>query len=188
MKKNLTHLKKEELLQELLNLGEVVARVSGRNEWGARSLGNRAILGHPAHIETFYKINNLIKSRDFWMPFAPSIKSENLEIYVTNPKKMKVPYMIITLNSTSKGQQELIAAMHPYDGTLRPQEVYQDWNPDYWHLINEFEKLTGIGGVLNTSFNLHGFPIVQTPEDALDVLLRSGLKHLAIGSFLVSKK
>jgi carbamoyltransferase len=95
--------------------------------------------------------------------------------------------MIVTLSSTSKGQKELIAAMHPYDGTLRPQEVYQEWNPDYWRLIDEFEKLTGIGGVLNTSFNLHGFPIVQSPEDALDVLLRSGLKHLAIGSFLVSK-
>jgi carbamoyltransferase len=178
----------EKEVAKILSEGGIVARFKGRAEWGARSLGNRSILANPSHFGVIKEINDQIKSRDFWMPFAPSIKSENLEIYVTNPKKMKVPYMIITLNSTSKGQQELIAAMHPYDGTLRPQEVYQDWNPDYWHLINEFEKLTGIGGVLNTSFNLHGFPIVQTPEDALDVLLRSGLKHLAIGSFLVSKK
>ena len=177
----------EKEVARILSKGGIVARFKGRAEWGARSLGNRSILANPSNFDVIKEINDQIKSRDFWMPFAPSIKSERLEQYVDNPKKIKVPYMIITLNSTLKGQEELIAAMHPYDGTLRPQEVYQDWNPDYWHLISEFEKLTGIGGVLNTSFNLHGFPIVQTPEDALDVLLRSGLEHLALGSFLVSK-
>jgi carbamoyltransferase len=171
----------------LLSKGAIVARFKGRAEWGARSLGNRSILANPSHFDVIKEINDQIKSRDFWMPFAPSIKSESLDKYVLNPKAIKVPYMIITLSSTPKGQKELVAAMHPYDGTLRPQEVYQEWNSDYWRLIDEFEKLTGIGGVLNTSFNLHGYPIVQSPEDALDVLLRSGLKHLALGSFLVSK-
>jgi carbamoyltransferase len=177
----------EKEVAKILSKGGIVARFKGRAEWGARSLGNRSILANPSKFDVIKEINDQIKSRDFWMPFAPSIKSEKLDQYVINQKKIKVPYMIITLSSTSKGQTELVAAMHPYDGTLRPQEVYQEWNPDYWHLISEFEKITGIGGVLNTSFNLHGFPIVQTPEDALDVLLRSGLEHLALGSFLVSK-
>lgn len=177
----------EKKVAKLLSQGAIVARFKGRSEWGARALGNRSILANPSNFEVIKEINDQIKSRDFWMPFAPSILSERLNKYVENPKHLEVPYMIMTLDSTEKGKKELVAAMHPYDGTLRPQEVYKDWNPAYWNLISEFEKLTGIGGVLNTSFNLHGFPIVQTPEDALYVLQKSGLKYLALGSFLISK-
>ena len=177
----------EKTVAGLLAKNKIVARFKGRAEWGARALGNRSIIANPSSFNVIKEINDQIKSRDFWMPFAPSIKLERLEKYVTNPKKIKVPYMIMTLDSTDLGKKELVAAMHPYDGTLRPQAVERDWNPGYWRLIDEFEKLTGIGGVLNTSFNLHGFPIVQTPEDALYVLEHSGLKYLAIGSYLVSK-
>lgn len=177
----------EKKVARLLAKGEIVARFKGRAEWGARSLGNRSINANPSRFDVIKEINDQIKSRDFWMPFAPSIKKEQLSKYVKNPKRMNVPYMIMTLDSTDKGKKDLVAAMHPYDGTLRPQAVEKEWNPSYWHLIDEFEKLTGIGGILNTSFNLHGYPIVQTPEDAIDVLMRSGLKFLAIGSYLVSK-
>lgn len=177
----------EKDVAKLLAGGAIVARFKGRAEWGARSLGNRSILGNPSQFSIIKEINDQIKSRDFWMPFAPSIMAESLSEYVDNPKKVKVPYMIMTLNSTKKGSKDLLAAMHPYDETLRPQEVYKQWNPDYWNLISEFKKITGIGGVLNTSFNLHGYPIVETPADALDVLLRSGLRYLAIGSYLISK-
>lgn len=172
---------------KLLSEDKIVARFNSRAEWGARALGNRSILSNPSNPKLVRQINEQIKSRDFWMPFAPSILTEKLDKYVSNKKKISLPYMIMTLDSTEEGKEKLIGAMHPYDGTLRPQEVYQAWNPSYWQLLNEFEKLTGIGGVLNTSFNLHGFPIVETPEDALDVLVRSGLKYLAIGPYLISK-
>lgn len=177
----------EKKVAKLLSENNIVARFKNRAEWGARALGNRSILANPASYQLVREINEQIKSRDFWMPFAPSILSERLLKYTVNPKKVPVPYMIMTLDSTDLGKKYLVGAMHQYDQTLRPQEVYKDWNPTYWKLIHEFEKLTGIGGVLNTSFNLHGYPIVETPDDALYVLQKSGLKYLALGSFLISK-
>jgi carbamoyltransferase len=79
------------------------------------------------------------------------------------------------------------AGLHPYDRTCRPQVVDRGWNPEYWDLIDKFSRLTGVGGLLNTSLNLHGLPLAHRPDDALEVLLHSGLRHLAIGPFLVSK-
>ncbi len=177
----------EKKIAKLLSQGKIVARLDGRMEWGARALGNRSILAHPEKLEVIRTINDQIKSRDFWMPFAPAIMKERQDKYIVNPKKMWAPYMIITFDSTGEGREKFKAAMHQYDFTLRPQIVGKDWNPKYWKILNEFEKLTGIGGVLNTSFNLHGYPIVCSPKDALDVFRNSGLEHLAIGSFLVSK-
>jgi carbamoyltransferase len=95
--------------------------------------------------------------------------------------------MAITFDSTPLGRKELKAAMHPYDFTLRPQLVDAQMNPGYHHLIREFEKRTGIGAVLNTSFNLHGEPVVLGPAEALKAFEESGLPHLAMGHYLVSK-
>ena len=78
--------------------------------------------------------------------------------------------------------------MHPYDFTLRPQLIKESWNPSYYKIIKEFEHTTGIGGVLNTSFNLHGFPIVLGPKEALYAFDHSGLQYLALGSYLIHKK
>ena len=177
----------ENEIASLLAEGKIVARFAGRMEWGARALGNRSILAHPSRQELVYKINDQIKSRDFWMPFAPSILDRDFAKYLKIKKKMAAPYMAITFDSTDKGKENFKAAMHPYDFTIRPHIVYKDWNPSYYKLIEEFKRLTGIGGILNTSFNLHGYPIVYTPEDALYVFENSNLRHLAIGSFLVSK-
>ena len=178
----------EKTVAKLLCDGKVVARFAGRMEWGARSLGNRSILAHPSNLEAIRVINEQIKSRDFWMPFAPSMLDKSVDKYIKNPKNVDAPYMIITFDSTDLGRDKFKAAMHQYDATMRPQVVYKDWNPPYWKLIREFEKLTGIGGVLNTSFNLHGYPIVYTPQDALYVFENSGLTYLALGNYLVSKK
>jgi len=171
----------------LLAAGIVVARFKGREEFGARALGNRSILANPANPQVVRVINEMIKSRDFWMPFAPSVLEERAPDYLLNPKKVEAPYMILSFDTT-KRRSEIAAAIHPYDFTARPQIVSQTSNPGYHALIAEFERLTGIGGVLNTSFNLHGFPIVSRPEDALDVLERSGLTHLAIENWLVVKQ
>src|SRR3989344_7824263 len=96
--------------------------------------------------------------------------------------------MIITFNSTKQARTDLPAAMHPYDFTLRPQIVKKKDNSDYHSIIKYFKKFTGMGGILNTSFNLHGEPNVLTPEDALRTVENSDLKYLALGSYLFQKR
>ena len=177
----------ERRVAELLAKGEVVARFKGPMEFGARSLGNRSILANPAAPGVVKLINEMIKCRDFWMPFAPSVLAERSEKYFKKPKPMPAPYMIMTFDSRKEKRNAIAAAIHPYDGTGRPQEVYESWNPDYHRLISNFEELTGEALILNTSFNLHGEPVVCSPKDALRVFNISGLQHLAIGNFLLSK-
>lgn len=177
----------EPVIAELLAKGNVVARFKGREEFGARAQGNRSILANPSNPDVVREINEAIKARDFWMPFAPSILAERSDDYLVNPKGAPAPYMILSFDTTARNR-ELIAAIHPFDFTARPQVVAREWNPSYHALLREFEARTGIGGVLNTSFNLHGYPIVSRPEDALDVLNRSGLKYLAIENWLVEKQ
>jgi carbamoyltransferase len=177
----------EHAAAELLASGEVVARFNGREEFGARALGNRSILADPSKPEVIKLINDAIKSRDFWMPFAPSVLDRREADYSVNPKKIPAPYMIMAFDSTDR-IDEFRAACHPYDLTIRPQAVYRDWNPGYYALLEAFEAMTGRGIFLNTSFNLHGYPIVSHPRDALHVLDESGLRNLAIGSYLVQKR
>jgi carbamoyltransferase len=176
----------ESEVARLLALGEVVARFKGRLEFGARALGNRSILADPSNPGIVRTINELIKNRDFWMPFACSILAECERDYIRNPKGIRSPYMMMTFDTTSR-VEEIRAGTHSYDDTVRPQIVYKDWNPDFHRLIREFARRRGIGAVLNTSFNLHGSPIVGTPVAALDVIDHSGLRWLAIGNFLVQK-
>jgi carbamoyltransferase len=170
----------------LLSEGEVVARFKGRGEFGARSLGNRSILGDPCRDGVIREINDMIKSRDFWMPFAPSMLPKTADECLVNTKQIEAPYMILAFDTTDK-RSDLPAALHPYDFTARPQVVTKEANPDYYRLLEEFQRRTGRGVILNTSFNLHGYPIVDSPEDALDVLKNSGLRNLALGSYLVRK-
>lgn len=178
----------EKEVAKLLSQNQVVARFKGRTEWGARALGNRSILANPTSRDNLRIINEMIKNRDFWMPFAASVLEEDEKRYLINPKNIKAPYMAITFPTTELGQKHLPAAIHPYDFTCRPQIVYKEWNPEYHALISEFKNLTGIGGILNTSFNLHGEPNVESPQDALRTLENSGLKYLAIENYLIYKK
>ncbi len=172
----------------LIAENEVVARCSGRMEFGARALGNRSILANPSYMQNLTFINDAIKSRDFWMPFTPSILEEDMPRYIVNHDRIFAPYMCITFDTTAEARKDLIAAIHPRDFTARPQCVKEDWNPDYYEIISTFKKLTGVGGVLNTSFNLHGEPNVCSPTDAIQTVDRSGLRHLAMGKFRLTKK
>ena len=176
----------EEVSADLLANGEVVGRCTGRAEFGARALGNRSILADASRPGVVRVINDMIKSRDFWMPFAPALLEERAEDYIVNPKHLPAPYMVLSFDTTDE-LGDLRAAMHPYDLTVRPAVISEEWNPGFHRLLRAFERRTGRGGLLNTSFNLHGFPIVDSPEDALDVLENSGLKYLAMGSWLISK-
>jgi carbamoyltransferase len=174
------------VVADMLVEGEAVARAKGRMEFGARALGNRSILADPTQKDVVRIINDMIKNRDFWMPFAPAMLAERSDDYVRNPKKMDAPYMIVTFDTTERAD-EFPAGIQPYDRTARPQFVHREHNPDFHTLISRFHERTGRAVVLNTSFNLHGYPIVTSAADALDVLLRSGLRHLAVGDYLVSK-
>ena len=170
------------------NINREVARFYGNMEFGARSLGNRSILANPSDFATVEEINSKIKIRDFWMPFTPSIIEEDIDNYIYNNKNIFCPYMVLTFNSTALAQKHLKATIHPRDKTIRPQCVVQSWNPEYYELIKEFKNKTGIGAILNTSFNLSGDPNVCSPKDAIYTMDNSGLKYLAIGSFLLKKK
>lgn len=175
-------------IAHLLDQGEIIARFAGRMEWGARTLGNRSILANPSDASIMRELNIAIKKRDFWMPFSPTILHERQEDYIINAKNTKSPYMMIAFKTTSEGQTDLIAAAHPYDFTVRPQILEKKQNPSYYNLIKEFESLTGIGAVLNTSFNLHGEPIVCSLNDAINTFSHSGLKYLAIGNYIIEKR
>jgi carbamoyltransferase len=183
------HVENIELLTaETLASGEVVARVKGRMEFGARALGNRSILARADNMEAVRVINDMIKCRDFWMPFAPAVLAERAEHYYLKPKPMFAPYMIMAFDSRPEARSKCIAGQHPYDYTVRPQEVAEKWNPDFYRLMKHYEEITGEGIILNTSFNLHGYPIVYKPSEALDVLDRSGLRYLALGNWWVQKE
>lgn len=173
---------------DLMKNGEIVARMSERMEWGARALGNRSILADASNFNIIKTINFMIKMRDFWMPFAPTILNERQSDYIINDRKIDAPYMILAFQSKDLAKKDLAAAMHPYDETVRPQILKEDHNPSYYRILKLFESETSKGGILNTSFNLHGEPIVCNPEDALHTFENSGLKNLVIGNFLIRKK
>ena len=174
-------------IADLLANGEIVAVCRGRMEWGARALGNRSILSCAADPRRIDEINNMIKMRDFWMPFAPSIKAESAHRYFKLDKNIEPDFMTFAFPLLPGAAKDLAAGAHPKDRTIRPQMVRKTANPDYHAVIEAFERRTGRGGILNTSFNLHGEPIVMTSSDAVRVLAKSGLRHLALNGHLLSK-
>jgi carbamoyltransferase len=178
----------EKRIAELLARYIVVARLRGKMEWGARALGNRSILANPSNYAVVRILNDQIKSRDFWMPFAGTVLAERFNDYLLPTKRTDNSNMMVAYDTTARAQKELIAAIHPYDYTMRAQVLTKEYNPRYHALISEFQRLTSIGGIVNTSFNLHGEPMVCSPDDALHSLRESGLEVVAIEDFVISKK
>ncbi|MBN1297197.1 hypothetical protein JXA80_10485 [bacterium] len=174
-------------IAELLAADEIVARCSGRMEYGPRALGNRSILSHAGTLENVQILNAMIKNRDFWMPFAGTVLDTAMDRYLVNPRRIPSPYMILSFDTVPAQWREIQAATHQADHTIRPQILTRAFNPDYYDIIQRFESLTGKGAILNTSLNLHGEPMVNLPEEAMHVLTRSDLKHLALGNYLISK-
>jgi carbamoyltransferase len=172
--------------QELAE-GKIVARAKGAAEFGARALGNRSILARADSPGVVRVINEMVKNRDFWMPFAPSVLAERVTKYCEKPKPVSSPYMMFAMRSRPEKRAAFAAAQHPYDFTARPHEVRASHNPDYHRMLSEYESITGEAIVLNTSFNLHGEPIVHRASDAVDVFLRSGLERLALANWWVEK-
>lgn len=175
-------------IADLLADHKVVARFAGRGEFGARSLGNRAILAHPSDMKSFHTVNEQIKNRDPWMPFAPTILDVDTPHYISNPKNIDAPYMIDAFDTTPEGQKALCAAMHRGDKTVRPQILKREANPGYYDLIEKFKSKSGVGAVLNTSLNIHGYPLASSLEQAIFTMMRSDLRYMALESWLVEKK
>jgi len=171
----------------VLAAGKPVARCKGRMEFGARALGNRSILADPVNQDVVRVINRMVKNRDFWMPFAPAVRRERAHDYFAHEKDVSSPYMMLTFD-TRENVRDLIAAVHNADLTARPQLVEAHQNPDFYRLLQLFEEYTGRGALLNTSFNLHGFPIVNTARQAIAVFEQTGLEFLSLGNYLVHKK
>ena len=165
-----------------------MARAKGAVEFGARALGNRSILARADSPSAVRMINEMVKGRDFWMPFAPSVLAERADEYYIKPKPVTSNYMMFAFASRPERRATFPAAQHPYDFTTRPHEVSAAHNPDYYRLLKEYEVCTGEGIVLNTSFNLHGEPIVFRARDAVDVFGRSGLEYMALGNWWVEKR
>ncbi len=167
--------------------GRIVARAKGAAEFGARALGNRSILARADSPSAVRTINQAIKNRDFWMPFAPAVLAERVSRYYEKPKPVESPYMMFAFRTLPKSRAVLAGVQHPYDFTTRPQEVRAEHNPAFHRLLEEYESITGEAAVLNTSFNLHGEPIVYRARDAVDVFLRSGLEYMALANWWVEK-
>ena len=173
-----------QFIAEKVAEGNVIAKFDGREEFGPRALGNRSIVADPRDLRVIRKINFAIKFRDFWMPFAPSIIEDRMNDYFVNPRPAR--YMIEAFPTTELGYT-IPAALHPYDYTGRPQSVTEDYNKDWFSILKIFDEITRTPVVLNTSFNLHGFPIVGSPKIAFNTFLESGLDYLVIGNHVVSK-
>jgi len=169
---------------ELLAQGKIIGWFQGRMEFGPRALGSRSILADPRDPEMTVKVNNAVKFREWWRPFAPSFKKEAAADYLESAADS--PFMILTAQVRPEKRTVIPAVTH-VDGSARPQTVEKEVNPLYWGLIDQFGKRTGVPVIMNTSFNLRGEAIVHTPTDAVRTFFSSGMDALCIGSFLVEK-
>jgi len=169
---------------QLLSAGKILGWFQGRMEFGPRALGSRSILADPRDPEMNVKVNNAVKFREWWRPFAPSFKKEAAPEYLESAYDS--PFMILTAQVRPEKRSVIPSVTH-VDGSARPQTVEHEINPLYYRLIDEFGKITGVPVIMNTSFNLRGEAIVHTPTDALRTFFSSGMDALIIGSFLVEK-
>jgi carbamoyltransferase len=167
-----------------LAAGKVIGWHQGRMELGQRALGNRSILGDPRNPGMKDKINKLIKHREWYRPFAPSILEEYQDAYFEGG--MDSPFMQLVFPIRAQ-VRDLIPAVTHIDGSGRVQTVSKKSNMRYWKLINEFRKLTNIPMLLNTSFNDNDEPVVCSPKDAIRTFFGTGLEELYIGNFKITK-
>ena len=185
--KDLKYYKSDDITKEvakLLSEKKIIGWFQGRSEYGARALGNRSILCDPTGGEMKDILNDKVKHRESFRPFAPAVLYEEANRFFEI--KEECPYMLRIVNVLEKAKSQLQAITH-VDGTARIQTVVRKQNPIYYDLINEFYKLTKIPVILNTSFNVAGEPIVETPEDAIKCFLGTEIDVLVLGNYIIKK-
>ncbi len=173
-----------ETAAEMLAEGRILGWFQGRMEFGPRALGARSILADPRDPEMNAKVNNAVKFRESWRPFAPALLVEVAPEYMESAYDS--PFMIFT-SVVRPEKRNVIPSVTHVDGTARPQTVERDVSPLYYRMIQAFGERTGVPVVMNTSFNLRGEPIVCTPTEAIRTFFSSGMDALVMGSFLVEK-
>jgi carbamoyltransferase len=169
----------------LLQRGLIIGWFQGRMEIGPRALGNRSILANPTLLGMKDKINAQVKHREAFRPFAPACPIEDVQRFFE--QKVADPFMLKVCR-VLPDKQAMIPAVTHVDGTARLQTVHQETNPRFFRLLKEFEKLSRVPVLLNTSFNVMGEPIVESPEDALRCYFTTGLDYLILGNYIISKK
>jgi carbamoyltransferase len=169
--------------------GKVIGWYRGRFEWGPRALGNRSILADPRRAEMKQIVNTKIKFREPFRPFAPVVLEDRASEYFDLPEAdgLYPPRFMLMVTSIPENKRGQIEAVCHQGGTGRLQSIRREWNPGYYDVVAKFGKATGVPVVLNTSYNLRGEPIVNTPQNALHTFRESGLDALAMGPFLVCK-
>ncbi|HXM20921.1 MAG TPA: carbamoyltransferase N-terminal domain-containing protein [Terriglobales bacterium] len=178
-----------DVVVEHLQQGKVIGWFQDRFEWGPRALGNRSIIADPRNPNMKDIVNTKIKFREPYRPFAPSVLAEAAETYFDIQDAVKhypARYMLYVV-PVRPSKQELLPAITHVDGTGRLQTVFRDANPRYYQLIERFGQATGVPAVLNTSFNLKGEPIVNTPANAFNTFSKSEMDLLVLGNFIVEK-
>ena len=170
---------------KIISEGKVVAWYQGSSEIGPRALGNRSILADPRRIDMKEILNSRVKFREMFRPFAPSVLKEYAPDYFEMIQK-ESPYMLLVYN-VRKNKQNIVPAVTHVDGTARVQTVTADDNKCYYDLIQSFYEKTNVPIVLNTSFNIKGMPIVETPEDAVDCFLGTNIDCLVIQNYIILK-
>jgi len=164
--------------------GKIVGWFQGRLEWGPRALGSRSILADPTRPDMTDVVNKYVKHREDFRPFAPSVLEEYGDEYFVNYHPS--PYMLEVFPVKPAARQKIPAVVH-VDGTSRIQTVSRKTNPLYWRMIDRFRQLKGVPIVLNTSFNVRGEPIVNTPREALRCFYATGMDALVIGRYMIDK-
>lgn len=174
---------------DALQDGKVVGWYQGRFEWGPRALGNRSILADPRRADMKEIVNVKIKFREPYRPFAPSVLVERAEEYyeLRDPQRHSPARFMLLVTPVNEGKREVVPAPTHVDGSARLQTVFRATNPRYYDLIDTFGQATGVPVVLNTSFNLKGEPIVNTPAEAFSTFSRSGMDMLVLDRFVVQK-
>ena len=165
---------------QLISTGNIVGWYQGKMEWGPRALGNRSILADPRNASMKDILNEKIKHRESFRPFAPSV----LEEYASDFFDIDIPSPYMLMVAKVK-KPEIIPAVTHVDGTGRLQTVSNDANPLYYDLINEFYKITGVPVIINTSMNVMGEPIVNTPEQAFQMIVKTDMDCLVMGNNLI---
>lgn len=189
LKKNNLDFRKSENISldvaKLLAENKVVARFNEAMEYGPRALGNRSIIYSAKDKSVNTWLNQRLKRTEF-MPFAPFVRDIDFKEYfnISNEHITPFKFMTITCNVTEKCKTEAPAITH-VDGTARPQIIFRETNPTYYDILTEYKKLTGVAVLVNTSFNMHEEPIINTPKEAIETFKLGGLDVLAIGNYIL---
>jgi carbamoyltransferase len=170
---------------EEIERGKIVGLVQGRTEWGPRALGNRSILADARRKEMLKTVNLRVKFRESFRPFAPSVLHEDAERFFEVPANQYPPRFMLYVCPVR--ERSLLPAITHVDGSARPQVVLKEFSPRYHAILDRFKELTGVGCFLNTSFNLSGEPIVNSPKDAYKSFSNSKIDTLVLENFVVTK-